>query len=132
MGGFGGALFGFAAATAYQALTRTRAQRSARSKIAAAIERFRDAFADPEQMSRETKVAAYAIVDARSGLSWAIGHPEHFTFDEWTDFHELSEVIEIWFSRHEHIAGFRDSVYSGNIGKEYLDSLSQRVRDLTV
>jgi hypothetical protein len=89
-------------------------------------------FADAEQMSRESDVAAYAIVDARAGLSWAIGHPEHFTFDEWTDFHELREVIEIWFSRHEHIAGFRDSVYSGQVEKEYLDSLSHRICDLTV
>lgn len=131
-GGFGGALFGFVAATAYQALTRRRAQRSARSKIAAAIERFRDAIADPEQIAEAPKKVAFAIVDARAGIGWAVGHPEYFTFDEWTDFHELGEVIEIWFSRHDHIPDFRDSVYSGQIDGAYLVSLSQRVQDLTV
>lgn len=125
-GGILGAAAAFALATFYQYWRRQHEQRGARKNLTQALEALRRAFrVEPNNL--DTKEASRAVVRARAAFGWATAHPEHFSFDAWTDLHEMSEILEIWFDDNARNGGFRNSVYMGQGPKDLLWAIGRRL-----
>lgn len=121
-----GAAAAFSLSILYQYLHRRNQGASARRVVQQAIIQLREAFRSTRR-EMDAEVASKAVVLARSTFSWAIGHPEHFSFEVWAKIHEMNEIIEIWFEDNSRLGGFRNSVYMGQGSPKDLWALGRRL-----
>ncbi|NVD46057.1 hypothetical protein [Qipengyuania atrilutea] len=119
-GGLFGVVAAFLLSILYQNVRNRRTREAARTKISEAQESLRRGVApyftaenadaiDVESTGR----AAKAITHAKAAFEWAIAHPQHFTFEEWTRIHLMHSTINNWIETNKRSGGFISALYRG-------------------